>query len=163
VSRHRHLTPAKIAGGIRRRIFGWLARQLAPALAHTPVFWGDRNRIEIGKDVHLSDTILNCRSGRIVIEDHVFFGHHCLVLTGTHDVSQRNAARVAEVPKDGRDIIIRQGAWVASQVTILGPCEIGAHSVIVAGTIVRENVPEGVVYGGTPPRAISTIAFREPR
>lgn len=154
------LTPGKIVAGLRRRVFVWLARQLSPVLAHTHLIWGDKSRIRIGSNVHLSDTILNCRSGDITIEDHVFFGHHCLVLTGSHDVSSRNEARISDVPHTGRDIVIRQGAWIASGVTIIGPCEIGAHAVVVAGTIVRENVPEGVIYGGAPPRIISTITFR---
>jgi acetyltransferase-like isoleucine patch superfamily enzyme len=157
----RILSPRQLFAGIRRRFFGWLARELTFFLAHTHLVWGDKSRVRIGRNVHLSDTILNCRSGSIIIEDNVFFGHHCLVLTGNHDVTLKDEARISTVPTQGRDVVIRRGAWVASNVTIIGPCEIGEHAVIVSGTVVREDVPGGIVYGGTPARELKKIAFRD--
>lgn len=154
------LTPLQLLAGARRRFLRWLARELASFLAHTPIISGDKNRVRIGSNVHLSDAILNCRSGNITIEDDVFFGHHCLVLTGTHDFTLKGQDRVTTVPSDGRDIVIRRGAWIASQVTLIGPCEVGEHAVVVTGTIVRENVAPGVIYGGMPPRVIKEIDFQ---
>lgn len=157
----RYLRPVRFARGVRNRFFFALARPLAFYLAHVPVFWGDRRQIVLGRNVVLGNTVLNSVSGRIIIGDNVFFGHNCLVLTGRHDFRLRNQERILTVPKQGYDIVIRRGAWVASAVTIIGPCEIGEDAVIVAGTIVREDVPAGVVYGGNPAKIISRIEFAE--
>lgn len=155
----RYLHPVVFVRGVRNRFFFALARPLAFYLAHTPVFWGERKRIIVGRNVVLANAVLNARSGKIVIEDHVFFGHNCLVLTGRHDFRLKDEARTLTVPQSGYDIIIRRGAWVASAVTLIGPCEIGEYAVVVAGTVVRENVPAGTIYGGSPPRVIDDIRF----
>jgi acetyltransferase-like isoleucine patch superfamily enzyme len=155
----RYLHPIVFARGVRNRFFFALARPLAFYLAHVPVFWGDRKRIIVGRNVTLANAVLNCRSGKIVIEDNVFFGHNCLILTGRHDFRLKDERRILTVPNDGYDIFIRRGAWVASAVTVIGPCEIGEYSVVVAGTVVRENVPPGVIYGGCPAKVIAFIEF----
>lgn len=155
----RYLHPVTFARGVRNRAFFALARPLAFYLAHVPVFWGERDRIILGKNVTLANSVLNCRSGKIIIEDNVFFGHNCLVLTGRHDFRLKDEGRILTVPDEGFDIVIRRGAWIASAVTLIGPCEIGEHSVVVAGTVVREDVPPGVIYGGFPPKVIAPIDF----
>jgi acetyltransferase-like isoleucine patch superfamily enzyme len=155
-----YLSPRRFAQGVKNRFFFALARPLAYYLAHVPVFWGDRERIILGKNVTLANTVFNCRSGKIVMEDNVFFGHNCLVLTGRHDFRLRDEGRILTVPDEGFDIIIRRGAWIASAVTLIGPCEIGEHAVVVAGTVVRQNVPPGVIYGGNPAKVIAPIDFK---
>jgi acetyltransferase-like isoleucine patch superfamily enzyme len=153
-----HSLPSLLAG-MKRRTLRALAHALQPYLANAPVFWGDTARIHIGKNVDLADTILNARSGEIFIEDYVFFGHHCLVLTGRHEYRLKDEARMRTVRTAGYDIRIRRGAWIASNVVIIGPCDIGEHTVITAGSVIQGDVPAGVIYGGNPPKCISSIRF----
>jgi len=47
-------------------------------------------------------------------------------------------------------VIIREGAWVGINATILPGVEIGKHSVVGAGAVVTESVPENVVVSGNP-------------
>ena len=47
-------------------------------------------------------------------------------------------------------VIIREGAWVGVNATILPGVEIGKHSVVGAGAVVTETVPEKVVVNGNP-------------
>jgi acetyltransferase-like isoleucine patch superfamily enzyme len=131
---------------------------LAPYIAVAPIFWGDRQRISLGKNVYLTNCVLNARSGNIVIGDDVFFGHNCLVLTGKHDEIKRGAERQLAVPESGRDIVIHRGVWIASGVIIIGPCEIGESAVIAAGTIVRANVPANTLYGGNPAKVLRQLS-----
>jgi len=42
-------------------------------------------------------------------------------------------------------------------VTVIGPCTIGAHAVVAAGSLVLDNVPPRSVYGGVPARHIKII------
>ena len=59
-----------------------------------------------------------------------------------------------EYPKEGRDIVIGDGVWIASNATVLGPCTIEANAVIAAGSVVAPHtiVPAGCVYAGVPAR-----------
>lgn len=131
-----------------------LAKLLRPYLARQHVIWGDPSKLIIGKNVVLVDAILNLRSGKIIIEDDVFFGHGVMVLTGKHSISERGIARQRSVPDSGRDVVIRTGAWIASGAIIIGPCEIGQHAVIGAGSVVTGNVPAAVIYSGNPAKFI---------
>lgn len=158
------LNPFYVARAARNRFWYWVARQLAYYLARTPVMWGDGDQVQknivIGRNVGLADTIFNCRSGKIIVEDEVFFGHHVLLLTGVHDIHLTGMARQANVHESGYDIVIRRGAWVASNVVVLGPCEIGENAVIASGSVVRGTVPPGMIYGGNPAKPIRAIEFR---
>ena len=155
----KYFNPFYIAKAVRNRFWYWVARQLQFYLAHTHVIWGDPSRVNIGKNVVLADSILNCRSGRIVIEDNVFFGHHVLILAGTHDARKRDLERQLTVPQLGYDVIIRQGAWITSNVTIIGPCEIGSHSVIASGSVVIGDVAPGMFYAGNPAKPVKPVPF----
>jgi acetyltransferase-like isoleucine patch superfamily enzyme len=65
------------------------------------------------------------------------------------------------VPQQGRDIVVGTGAWLGSNVTVLGPCSIGAHAVIAAGAVVTGVVEAGWIYGGVPARPIKRIEFAQ--
>ncbi len=140
-----------------QKMLGWLACRLRPYLARTHLIWGNPERISIGRNVMLVDTLLNCRSGRITIEDDVFFGHGVMLLTGKHDMTIRGIGRHAAVPDAGHDIIIRRGAWIASGAIVIGPCEIGEHAVVGAGAVVTGKVPASTLYAGNPAGAIRKI------
>ncbi|EGR2496927.1 maltose O-acetyltransferase [Vibrio cholerae] len=108
--------------------------------------WGDVSRLVIGQNVHLNNAIINTVSGRVVVGDNTFLGHSVSLLTGTHDYKMKNIDRQSGVPESGRDIIIGTGVWIASNVTVLGPCEIGNNSVISANSVVTGTLKENTVF-----------------
>jgi len=133
------------------------------AMLTEPRCWGDAKRIVVGQNVHLANALLNTVSGMIIIGDDTFFGHNVCLLTGTHEIGRRGAARQAAVPQTGRDIIIGRGVWIATNVTVIGPCTIGDDAVIATGSVVcGGELPGGFVYAGTPARAIKAIDFTDP-
>ena len=67
--------------------------------------------------------------------------------------------RVHGVPDAGRDIVVSSGAWIGSNVTIIGPCTIGEDAVVAAGAVVISDVKPGVVVGGVPAKLIREIKF----
>ena len=64
--------------------------------------------------------------------------------------------------KEGCDISIGKGVWLASNCTILGPAVIEDNAVIAAGAVVTPgtHVPSGMVYGGVPARKIADTVCR---
>jgi acetyltransferase-like isoleucine patch superfamily enzyme len=133
-------------------------RQIArdERLHHHAVF-GDERRLRIHPRAQVHDALFNTVSGTITIEAHAFFGHGVSVLTGTHDIKKEGASRSRTFPRRGRDIVIEEGAWVASNATILGPCVIGEHAVVAAGAVVTGDVPARTIYAGVPAKLVGTV------
>ncbi|HDR9768610.1 TPA: acyltransferase [Burkholderia cepacia ATCC 25416] len=139
-----------------------LAPLLAQRLATTPIlFGGDWSRVETGENVHLVNTLLNVSSGRISIGEQTFFGHNVSLITGTHDLATVMADR-HDYPRDGRDIVIGKGVWIASNAIVLGPCTIGDHAVIAAGAVVTGGQLEsGCLYAGVPAKRVRILIGEE--
>lgn len=126
------------------------------------VIFGDPARVTIGAETDLNDALLNVSSGRITVEPTAFFGHSVLLLTGTHDVHRHGRERQAAVPSEGYDIVVERGAWLASGVIVLGPCRIGAHAVVAAGSVVTHDVAPGVMVAGVPARPTGRVVGPAP-
>lgn len=137
---------------LAKGIFGEAAREAT--LLH-PAIFGDRDRVSIAGDAVVNDALFNSASGSITVERSAFFGHGVSVLTGTHDIDVLGLERQRAIPPEGRDIHIGEGAWLASNATILGPCRIGAHAVVAAGSVVCDDVPAYAVVAGVPARVVS--------
>ena len=132
---------------------------VAQRLINQPALFGDSERVTIGENVGVVNTLFNTSSGTITVEDAVAFGHNVCLLAGTHDIRKKGLERMYDFPKEGHDIVIRGGAWLASNVTVIGPCEIGENSVVAAGSVVTCDVPPNCVYAGIPARFVKEIDF----
>jgi acetyltransferase-like isoleucine patch superfamily enzyme len=118
---------------------------------------GDRARLHIDPTAVVNDALFNLSSGEITVGPFAFFGHRVAVLTGTHDITKFDGERQTAIPKEGRDVVIGEGAWLASHVLVLGPCVTGPHSVIGAGSLVTHDVEPYSVVVGRPAKMIRRI------
>lgn len=134
-----------------------LAEYLRHYLIYERIVFGDEARLHVAATAVLNNALLNVTSGEIFIEDYVFFGHNVCLLTGTHDYKRFNRERQEAIPQVGRDIIVQEGAWIASNATILGPCRIGRHAVVAAGAVVTCDVPPFTVVAGHPAQKVREI------
>ncbi len=110
-----------------------------------PRIWGDKNRLHIATTATVNDALFNLSSGDITIEDYVFFGYGVSLITGTHDYHKTGLARQQSFPQDGKNILIKRGAWICSGAMILGPCVIGENSVVGACTLIDKDVPPNML------------------
>lgn len=111
-----------------------------------PVVAGPVSRVRVSRTANLSNVVINTFGGFVDIGEHVFFGHDVMLLTGTHDFRDTGAAR--HVPRQTleRNIVIEEGAWIASRAVLIGPCRIGRNAVVGCGCIVNFDVkPDTVV------------------
>jgi acetyltransferase-like isoleucine patch superfamily enzyme len=126
-------------------------RLLRSALDDQPyLVSGPRSRLKVHPTAWLNDAYLNVGSGTITVDEWAGIAARVSLLTGTHDFSKRDLARQTTVPTEGRDIRICRGAWIACDVTIIGPCTIGEHSVVGAGSVVTKDVPPYTFVAGVP-------------
>src|SRR5690606_15160530 len=140
-----------------------LARALLPVISqmqlNQPCIWGDPARFINKNTISCCNVLVNTRCGRVIIERDVLFGHNVSLLTGTHNYRQRGMARITDVPADGRDIIVENGVWLASGVTVIGPARIGAHACVSANSLVLGDIKPGWLYAGSPAVPIRKIEF----
>lgn len=118
---------------------------------------GDRARLHIHPTAVVNNALFNVGSGDITVGEYAFFGHGVSVLTGTHDINKFGRERQLAIPRSGRDIVIGEGAWLASNVLVLGPCVIGAHAVVGGGSLVLGDVAPYTIVAGSPARVLRTI------
>jgi acetyltransferase-like isoleucine patch superfamily enzyme len=145
------------------RVGVWLLRPALETMIDRHRLWvplvvGSRERLTIATSAVVGDATLNVMSGTITIEEHVFFGQHVMIAAGTHDHKLFGRGRFEAVPENGYDVVIREGAWVASGSIVIGPCEIGEHAVIAAGSVVRDDVAPYTMVAGVPARVVRFLA-----
>jgi acetyltransferase-like isoleucine patch superfamily enzyme len=124
---------------------------------HQPLVYGDAARLHIHPTAVVNNALFNLSSGDITVGQHAFFGHNVAILTGTHDFTKFGAERQVAVPKTGRDVVIGEGAWLASFATVVGPCSVGAHAVVGVGSLVLDDVAPYTVVAGSPATVRRTI------
>ncbi len=58
----------------------------------------------------------------------------------------------------GGNIVIGNGCWIGTRVTILGGVTIGEGAIIGAGSLVNKDVPADTIYAGVPAKLIRKLS-----
>jgi acetyltransferase-like isoleucine patch superfamily enzyme len=113
--------------------------------------------VRVGARCKISSHTFICEG--VTLEDEVFVGHGVMF---TNDRWPR-ATRPDGTPQTEEDwtleaTIVRRGASIGSNATILCGLEIGERAVIGAGAVVTRSVPPGAVVAGNPARILRVIS-----
>jgi UDP-2-acetamido-3-amino-2,3-dideoxy-glucuronate N-acetyltransferase len=84
------------------------------------------------------------------IEDNVFIGPNVTFVNDKYPKSKK-------YPESFQGIIVRNGASIGANSTVLGGIEIGANALIGAGSVVTKSIPEDQLWLGNPARFIRNI------
>lgn len=88
----------------------------------------------------------------VICEDHVFLGPSCVF---TNVINPRSAiSRKHEFQKT----IVREGASIGANATVICGIEIGAYAMIGAGTVVTRTVPAFALVMGNPGRQTGWVS-----
>jgi acetyltransferase-like isoleucine patch superfamily enzyme len=118
---------------------------------------GSKDRLSIHENANVTNSLFNTFSGKIKIDAHSFTGHNVCFLTGTHNYNFTGPQRMFEIPDSGYDIHVKEGVWIGSNSTIIGPCTIGNNAVVAAGSIVTKDVESNCIVAGCPAKIIKKI------
>jgi acetyltransferase-like isoleucine patch superfamily enzyme len=111
--------------------------------------------LSVGNDCYFGRELFLDLEARIDIEDNVTLSHRVMILTHT-DAGESPLADTL-IRKSHAPVIIRKGAYIGANVTILEGVEIGELSVVGAGAVVTHSVPAGMIVVGVPAQPIRTI------
>lgn len=121
--------------------------------------WGDPKRLKVHPTANVVNTLFNTSSGKIEVGEYAFMGHDVLLLAGTHDYTRTLVNRQRAVPESGYDIVVGRGVWIGSRAILLGPCQVGDHAVIAAGSVVSPGtiIPDYSTAAGCPAKIIKKL------
>jgi maltose O-acetyltransferase len=118
-----------------------------------------RELFSIGEDTLVSGPLRVDLGAAVTIGSRVQIGHDVLMLTVEHEIgpSRARCGRRRAAP-----IVIRDGAWIASRVTLLPGVTVGEGAVIAAGAVVTEDVAPNTLVGGVPARPLRVLDVDAP-
>jgi maltose O-acetyltransferase len=117
----------------------------------TPFHCDYGTQIRLGARVFVNMACVFLDAAPITLGDDVQLGPCVQLLTSDHP---RDAAKRADGLESALPISIGARAWLGGGVIVLPGVDIGADSVIGAGSIVTRSVPPGVTAAGNPCRVI---------
>ncbi len=107
----------------------------------------------IGSRVKISSHTFICEG--VTIEDEVFVGHGVMFINDKYPRSTTGLGTLqTEADWYCTPTIIKRGASIGSNATILCGVTIGENALIGAGSVVTHDVPAGAVVAGNPARNI---------
>jgi acetyltransferase-like isoleucine patch superfamily enzyme len=115
-------------------------------------------KLEIGSHCYFGRELFLDLQDRIVVEDHVTVSHRVMILT--HTDAGTSPLRDTFVPTSNAPVVIRSGAYIGANATILQGVEIGRSSIVGAGAVVTRSVPAGSVVVGVPARVVKSLGSR---
>ena len=115
-----------------------------------------QSETKIGRRCKISSHSFICQG--VTLEDEVFIGHGVMF---TNDVLPYATTESGEI-KGAADwvmveTLVKRGASIGSNATILPGITIGERSIIGAGAVVTEDVPAGCIYAGVPARLLRKV------
>ena len=97
-------------------------------------------------------------NGKVTIGDNVLIGPHCSVAAGNHKFDPATGWFSARTEPDGDDsIVIGDGCWLASKVTITGGVKLGRANLICAGAVVTKSTKDYAIMAGVPAKQVGEI------
>lgn len=111
---------------------------------------------EIGRNVKISSHTFICEG--VTIEDGVFIGHHVCFINDRYPRSvNQDGSLQGEQDWQVVPTIVKHGASIGSNATILCGVTIGEKAIIGAGSVVTRDVPANTIVAGNPARILRTL------
>ena len=113
------------------------------------------DRVKIGKNVYINSNALMMARGGITIEDDVMIAANVSFLINNHDPYDRRVLLC-------KPIVVKKGAWLGANVTILPGIMIGKYAIVGAASVVTHDVPDYAMVVGSPAKPAKIIKRLDP-
>ncbi len=106
-----------------------------------------QRNVKIGERVKIQSHAFICEG--VTIEDEVFIGHGVMFVNDRYP----RAVAVSGKPFVPQRVVVKRGASIGTNATILGNVIIGEEALVGAGSVVTRNVPARAIVAGNPAKA----------
>jgi len=111
---------------------------------------------KIGKRVKISSHTFICEG--VTIEDDVFIGHGVMFINAKYPrATAEDGAPQTEADWMCIPTLVKWGASIGSNATILCGVTIGEKAIVGAGSVVTHDVPPGTIVAGVPARKLRPL------
>ena len=122
------------------------------------VFVEVQKNARIGRYCKISSHTFICEG--VILEDNVFIGHSVVFINDTYPrATNFNGELQSEEDWKVEPILVKKGASIGSNSTILSHVTIGENAIVGAGSVVTKDVPPNVIVAGNPARFFRPIDF----
>jgi acetyltransferase-like isoleucine patch superfamily enzyme len=112
--------------------------------------------VRIGSHVKVSSHTFICEG--VTIEDDVFVGHGVMFINDKYPRSTTDTGKLqTEADWVCTPTLIKRGASIGSNATILCGVTIGEGAIVGAGTVVTKDVPAWTITAGVPARVMRKV------
>lgn len=110
----------------------------------------------VGNRVKVSSHSFICEG--VTIEDEVFIGHGVMFINDKYPRATTDTGQLqTEADWKMTSTLIKRGASLGSNSTILCGVTVGANAIVGAGSVVTRDIPSGAIVAGNPARIIRNI------
>ena len=107
----------------------------------------------IGKNCKIQSHTFICEG--VTIEDEVFVGHGVMFINDKYPMATTDSGGLqTEADWQVVSTVVKKGASIGSNATLMCGITIGKHAVIGAGSVVTKDVPDNTIYAGNPARIL---------
>jgi UDP-2-acetamido-3-amino-2,3-dideoxy-glucuronate N-acetyltransferase len=112
--------------------------------------------VQIGRNCKVSSHTFICEG--VTVEDEVFIGHGVNFINDKYPRATTAEGQLqTEADWTVERTLVRRGASIGTNATILGGITIGERSIVGAGSVVTRDVPDGATVAGNPARVIKAV------
>lgn len=115
---------------------------------------GSYNNLIIGDDSHIGSDVMIDLADKIEIGKRVTISMRSTIITH-FDVGDSNLSK--RYQRHTGKVVIEDNVYIGCGATILHGVTVKNSSIVAAGAIVRDDVPQSVVVGGIPAKVIKNI------
>ena len=111
---------------------------------------------QVGKNIFIG--LYSYLNGNVTIGDNVLIGPHCSLAAGNHKFDPATGWFSARTEQDyDNSIVIGEGSWLASNVTVTAGVKIGRANLICAGSVVTKSTEDYAIMAGVPAKQAGRI------
>jgi len=115
------------------------------------VYIGSAEGISIGENTQINENVF---LQKVQIGKNCLIAPNAVILSESHEYSSTTEPIRTQGNKPSRKVIIHENTWIGRSTIILPGIQIGANSIIGAGSIVTKDIPSNSIAAGNPCRVI---------
>lgn len=116
------------------------------------VFVWSPQKVAIGNNVDINGYTVIYGGGEVEIGSNTLIAANCVIASVTHpiDIELRRELVFEKVT-------IKENCWLGANVVVLPGVTIGRNSIVAAGSVVTEDIPQNSIVAGGPAKLMRTI------